>query len=116
MNYQFMPEIPLEISGADVKRLRDEGGDVVLLDCREPEEHTIAAIAGARLMPMSTITERLGELTGQKDARLVVFCHLGGRSLRVATWLRQQGFAGAQSMAGGIDQWAVEIEPGMPRY
>ena len=111
-----MPEIPLEISGVDAKRLHDEGGDLILLDCREPDEQRIAAIAGARLMPMSTITERLGELSGQQDARLVVFCHLGGRSLRVALWLRQEGFAGAQSMADGIDQWALEIEPGMARY
>ena len=48
--------------------------------------------------------------------RIVVYCHLGGRSHRVATWLREQGFAQAQSMAGGIDQWAAEIEPGMARY
>jgi rhodanese-related sulfurtransferase len=34
----------------------------------------------------------------------------------VARWLREQGFAKAQSMAGGIEQWADEIEPGMAKY
>jgi rhodanese-related sulfurtransferase len=67
-------------------------------------------------MPMSNITERLHELPGDKEARVVVFCHLGGRSLRVAMWLRQHGYSHAQSMAGGIDQWAAEIDPNLPRY
>jgi rhodanese-related sulfurtransferase len=46
----------------------------------------------------------------------VVHCHHGGRSLRVAHWLREQGFANAQSMAGGIDRWSQEIDPSVPRY
>jgi rhodanese-related sulfurtransferase len=89
---------------------------VVLLDCREPEEHAIASITGARLLPMSEMADRLAELAGLEARRIVVYCHLGGRSLHVATWLHQQGFPHAQSMAGGIDQWAVDVEPGMPRY
>ncbi len=111
-----MVDSPIEISCADVKRILDVGGDFVLIDCREPDEHAIAAIAGAQLMPMSGIAERVAELAGREASRIIVHCHLGGRSLRVAMWLRQQGFAQAQSLAGGIDQWAVEIEPEMPRY
>jgi rhodanese-related sulfurtransferase len=107
---------PLEISVHDVRQLADADEDFLLLDCREPEEHAIASIQGARLLPMSEISERVGELAGNENRRVVVHCHLGGRSLRVAMWLRQQGFSRAQSMAGGIDQWAAEIEPGMPRY
>jgi rhodanese-related sulfurtransferase len=107
---------PLEISVNDVASLRKTGEEFLLLDCREPEEHTIAAIGGSMLVPMSELPERVGELAGREAERIVVYCHLGGRSLRVAHWLRQQGFEQAQSMAGGIDQWAVEVEPGMPRY
>jgi rhodanese-related sulfurtransferase len=40
----------------------------------------------------------------------------GGRSLRVAHWLTQQGFTNVKSMAGGIDQWAIQIDPALPRY
>jgi adenylyltransferase/sulfurtransferase len=111
-----MPDLPLEINCHDAHRLGTASGDLLLIDCREPAEHAIAAIAGARLIPMSSIVERLHELPADKEARVIVFCHLGGRSLRVAMWLRQQGYSQAQSMAGGIDQWAVEIEPGMARY
>ena len=41
---------------------------------------------------------------------------MGGRSLRVAAFLRQQGFDQAQSMAGGIDEWSQTIDPAIPRY
>ena len=33
----------------------------------------------------------------------------------VAGWLRERGFQ-AQSMAGGIDQWAAEIDQSLARY
>ncbi len=36
--------------------------------------------------------------------------------LDAAAWLRSQGVAGARSMSGGIDRWAVEIDPRVPRY
>jgi rhodanese-related sulfurtransferase len=108
--------LPLEIPYQDVARLREAGDPFVLVDCREPDEAAICAIDGARLLPMSLITDRVGELAGHEADRIVVHCHKGGRSFRVAHWLRQQGFAGAQSMAGGIDAWATEIEPGMARY
>src|SRR5688572_3996158 len=108
--------LPIEINVRDVEGLRSAGSDFLLLDCREPEEQRIATIEGSRLISMGELPERLGELSGREQGRVIVYCHLGGRSLRVAMWLRQQGFAEAQSMAGGIDEWAVEIELGMPRY
>jgi rhodanese-related sulfurtransferase len=112
----MMTELPLEISCREARELLDAGADAVLLDCRERDEHAMVAIRGAELIPMSELQDRVGELLPRRDHRIVVHCHHGGRSARVAAWLRQQGFALAQSMAGGIDQWAVEIEPGMVRY
>jgi rhodanese-related sulfurtransferase len=107
---------PLEISVHDVASLRKAGEEFLLLDCRELDEHAIVAIGGSMLLPMGELSDRVSELAGREAERIVVYCHLGGRSLRVAHWLRQQGFQHAQSMTGGIDEWAVEIEPGMARY
>jgi rhodanese-related sulfurtransferase len=108
--------VPIEISCQETAALRAAGGSVVMVDCRESDEAAICSIADARLLPMSEFADRVAELAGREQDRIVVYCHKGGRSYRVANWLRQQGFAQAQSMAGGIDQWAVEIEPGMARY
>ncbi len=65
---------------------------------------------------MSELPARVGELAETLSKPLVVHCHHGGRSLRVANWLRTQGFPQAQSLAGGIDQWSLEIDPTVPRY
>jgi rhodanese-related sulfurtransferase len=108
--------LPVEIAPTEVKGMLDGKADFLMLDCREADEHAAAHIAQAVLLPMSELTERVSELEPHKNRRIVVHCHRGGRSLRVANWLRQQGFAGAQSMKGGIDQWAVEIDPTLPRY
>lgn len=111
-----LPELPLETDVQSVKRLLDEKQDFLLLDCREPDEHATARIAAAKLLPMSQIADRASELEPHRQSHIVVHCHHGGRSLRVTRWLREQGFANVQSMAGGIDQWSLEIDPTVPRY
>jgi rhodanese-related sulfurtransferase len=50
------------------------------------------------------------------DQDVICYCHHGQRSLDVAAWLRAQGVEQAQSLAGGIDRWSLEIDPAVPRY
>jgi adenylyltransferase/sulfurtransferase len=92
------------------------GGQFLLVDCREQDEYDLVHIEGATLVPMSQLADRVGELAPYRDHDLAVYCHHGGRSLRVARWLREQGFGQARSMDGGIDEWAVEINPALIRY
>jgi rhodanese-related sulfurtransferase len=108
--------IPLEITCQAVKQKLDAGERFLFLDCREPDEHAVAKIAGATLIPMSQLADRVGELTAHKADEIVVHCHHGGRSLRVTQWLRSQGFTKACNMTGGIDQWSQQIDPSVPRY
>lgn len=108
--------LPIETDCQDVKARLDRGEAFLLLDCREQDEYDLVRIEGATLIPMSQLTARAAELEPYRHAEIAVMCHHGGRSLRVAHWLRQQGFERAQSMAGGIDAWAVEIDPSMTRY
>ncbi|MDP7204325.1 MAG: rhodanese-like domain-containing protein [Pirellulaceae bacterium] len=107
---------PLEISVTEVQSLFDAGDDFLLVDCREPLETDYASIDGGRPMPMSQLVERAGELEPHRAVRIVCYCHHGVRSLQVVHWLRQQGFARAQSMAGGIDVWSQQVDAAMPRY
>ena len=60
--------------------------------------------------------ERAAELDPHKDDHIVVMCHHGGRSWEVTQWLRQRGFSRTQNLTGGIDAWAREIDPSLPRY
>lgn len=109
-------DTPIEIDCPTVCTKLSSGKDFLLIDCREPEEHAIAHIASARLLPMSQLASRLDELEPFRGHEIAVHCHHGGRSLKVAHWLRSQGYANAQSMTGGIDQWAQDIDPTLARY
>lgn len=114
-----MPEshaLPLEISTREVQQLRQQGADLLLMDCREADEYDIARIDGAMLVPLSELRHRVAELEPHCNRRIIVHCHHGGRSLQVAEALRQHGFEKIQSMAGGIDEWSQEVDPSIPRY
>lgn len=110
------PALPMEIDVAQVKQMLDQGEKFILLDCREPDEHSTARIAGSLHIPMREIPARLPDLEPHRAGRIVVHCHHGGRSMRVTQFLRQQGFTDAQNMAGGIDAWSQQIDPSVPRY
>jgi rhodanese-related sulfurtransferase len=109
----------IEISAADaavVLRNTPPSAALLLLDCRTPDEHATAKIAGSLLLPMQEITERLAEIEAWRGKPIIVHCHHGMRSLRVAKWLRERGFPHAQSMQGGIDAWSTDVDPAVPRY
>ena len=108
--------LSLEISCRDLHEKLEAGHDLVIVDCREPDEHALVAIEGAVLIPLGELPDRVAELAAHRNRLVVVHCHLGMRSQRAARWLREQGFSQAQSLAGGIEQWAVEIDPGLKRY
>ncbi len=107
---------PIDIDVHSVKRLVDSEAEFLLVDCREPPEHEYCRIEGSRLIPMNETPNRLSELEGHRESRIVVYCHHGGRSLHVAQWLRAQGFDLVQNMSGGIDAWSLAIDPTLPRY
>jgi rhodanese-related sulfurtransferase len=107
---------PLEIDCHSLKARLDAGEQLRLVDCREPHEHEIVHLPQAQLLPMSELGGRVAELEPFRGQPVVVHCHHGGRSLRVVQWLREQGFDQAQSLAGGIDEWAVAIDPSLVRY
>ncbi|MDX1611097.1 MAG: molybdopterin-synthase adenylyltransferase MoeB [Candidatus Thermoplasmatota archaeon] len=93
---------------------RREDKDLVILDVREPWEHDIVHLEGAKHIPMEQVPERANELPQDKD--LVVLCKVGGRSAQVVQFLQGLGFSRAVNLKGGIDAWVREVEPGKPTY
>jgi rhodanese-related sulfurtransferase len=104
-----------EIRVNELKNKLDAGEPLTILDVREPWEHATAHIEGSKHIPMGEVPERADqELTSTQH--IVVICHHGVRSLRVAHWLRKNGFEKAQSLRGGIDEWSRVIDANVPAY
>ncbi len=87
----------------------------LLLDVREPWEVQICALPNCLHIPMGELPDRLHQAV-HPDQHIIVVCHHGVRSLHVTRWMREQGFARTQSLAGGVDAWAERIDPTLPVY
>ena len=106
------------ISVKELSALLDDGGELVLIDVRNPSEADVAVIPRSQLIPLAQIEngERIDEirrLAGQRP--IYVHCKLGGRSARAVELLSQHGID-ATNVAGGIDAWSQQVDPGVPRY
>lgn len=75
----------------------------MLLDVRTPEEYAEGHIAGATLIPIQVLAERLSEVP--KNKQVYVYCHSGVRSARASTLLAEHGFKNIENMKGGIVAW-----------
>jgi rhodanese-related sulfurtransferase len=106
--------MPTQISPKDLAARLGGPGAPVVLDVREPEEIAIARIDGTLDIPMNDVPQRLAEIP--RDADLVVMCHHGVRSAHVASFLADRGYERVANLAGGIDAWSLQVDPGVPRY
>ena len=104
----------LEISPQELKQKLDTDESVLLLDVREQSEYDLVHLEGAQLIPLNTLPNHIDNLPA--DQEIVVYCHHGTRSLYAIAYLHQNGFRDAKNLAGGIDQWAAEIDPTLRRY
>lgn len=102
-----------QMSVQELKQHIDAGDNLFVLDVREPYEYQIANI-GATLIPMNQVPSRLNEI--DRDREIVVHCHVGGRSQRVAEFLKQNGYQNVSNLAGGIQAWSELIDPSVPKY
>jgi rhodanese-related sulfurtransferase len=94
----------------------------LLLDVRETWEFDTARIAGATLVPMSTIVEQLDAVRALRadsaDAArsIVCICHHGARSMQVAAFLEKNGFDQIVNLTGGIHAWSQQVDASVPVY
>jgi rhodanese-related sulfurtransferase len=105
-----------QLAPADLLRWREDASRAppVLVDVRERWEFEYCRIDGSLLVPLGELGRRAGELP--RDRTLVMVCHTGRRSQHAALFLERAGFADVQNLAGGVERWAVEIDPAMKRY
>lgn len=90
------------IKADELKKLMEQG-DVLLVDVREPAEHTSENISGATLIPLATISH---DKLASKSTPIVIHCKAGKRSLEACKKLEvQDPSLDLYTLEGGIDAW-----------
>ena len=75
----------------------------MVVDVRAVGEWDGTHIEGAINLPLSQLTDRLGELPPDRD--VVVYCAGGYRSAIAASVLRRAGLGRVADLVGGIGAW-----------
>ena len=94
------------VSIEDLRAALGEGATVI--DVREPWEFATGHVPGARLVPLATVPQAIGDLPA--DEPVYVICAVGARSAQAAHYLSQRGID-ARTVDGGTGEW---IEAGLP--
>ena len=103
-----------EITASELKKRRDAGEDLEVVDVREPHEWEICHIEGARLVPLGTLAEHMHEFDSSRT--YVMQCRSGVRSAKAVAQLRRAGFRRLLNLKGGVLAWAREVDPSLPTY
>jgi adenylyltransferase/sulfurtransferase len=91
------------ITVTELRTLLIESYAGLLLDVREPNEHALAHIPQARLLPLATLPEHLDTLP--RDREILIHCKAGGRSAKAVKLLLDNGFTRVKNVSGGMDAW-----------
>ena len=94
----------------------ESNAKVRLIDCREEDEYAICKIDQAELLPLSNFPNDYPVRLPDKNETILIYCHHGMRSLRAAEYLTQLGYTNVINLQGGIEAWALEVDPNVPRY
>jgi rhodanese-related sulfurtransferase len=94
-----------EISVEELKEKIDAGGQLHIIDVREPEEYAEYNM-GAQLIPLGNIMSmQIDELEDLKEQELIIHCRSGKRSMQACMVLEQIGFTNTVNVAGGALAW-----------
>jgi rhodanese-related sulfurtransferase len=97
----FGPPIPT-LSAKELSEKLKVAKRPLVIDVRQPEEYRQGHIAGAKLIPLGELSNRINELP--KDKEIVCVCASGSRSRSATKYLIRQGY-NAFDMTGGMIMW-----------
>jgi len=98
--------MPIKNIDSKTLKLWLEKGEAVLVDVREPFEHSTGTIPGATLLPLASVSKQtIPDFTGKK---LVMQCRSGKRSQTAGEiLLANNPDLEIYNLAGGILEWAA---------
>lgn len=101
------------VGAGELARWRAEGVPMRLLDIRSREEYEATRISGAVLFTQEVMTEMLGRWP--RNELLVIYDHLGRKSMDAAAYFLGHGFMKVRALSGGLDAWA-DVDASVQKY
>ena len=99
-----------EVAPADLQSRLSGGEQIVVIDVREPEEFARGKIPGAYTIPRGVLEMQIdGRLP--REATVVLYCGVGGRSALAAKSLAEMGYDKVENLQGG---WSAWTNSGLP--
>ncbi|WP_438612599.1 molybdopterin-synthase adenylyltransferase MoeB [Kocuria oxytropis] len=96
---------------------RERGAaDFELVDVREPYEARLAAIPGARLLPLGQFESGEALARIDPDRRVLLHCKAGARSERALRLLAAAGHPDVAHLEGGVLAWIEQVDPTQQPY
>jgi rhodanese-related sulfurtransferase len=108
------------IENLSVGQVADElaGGDMLLVDIREPEERAVSGTIPGALHAVRGMLEFYADPTSpyhrpefELDRRIVLYCASSGRSALAVDTLQQLGYTRVAHLDGGIKAWTTAGQP-----
>ena len=96
-----------EVTVADLLAFQRSGTPFVLVDVRDQSEVNLGWIPGAMHISRGTLEGKI-EGAVARDAKVVLYCSSGNRSLLAGDVLREMGYTDVSSLAGGIRTWVEQ--------
>jgi rhodanese-related sulfurtransferase len=94
------------------------GGDMLLVDIREPEERAVSGTILGALHAVRGMLEFYADPTSpyhrpefELDRRIVLYCASSGRSALAVDTLQQLGYTRVAHLDGGIKAWTAAGQP-----
>jgi rhodanese-related sulfurtransferase len=85
--------------------------DAFVLDIREANELGQGSIIGAKHIALSSLPEKVSNLSTDKDKPIVVFCKLGNRTAQACKLLLKNNYTNVFSLKGGFTAWVNDQLP-----
>lgn len=94
-------QVPLEAVQQALKT-----NSAIVFDIREPSEFATTGVAkGAKLLPMSQISQRLSEIPKDPKQKVLLICNTQNRSSAVTKALKERGYSNVEFVNGGMSEW-----------
>ena len=110
------PNAAPSVKALSVQELHDRiiAGAIDVIDVRPAAARALAPFPQPHEVLDEDSHDRLADLP--KDLPLAFLCHHGNSSRQAAEHFRGLGFHDLYNVEGGIDAWAADVDPSVPRY